>query len=74
MTPISTSYARLAATWATNNPTSWALTAGDSAGYFAIITVTATGASGLAAGSYTVTIQAINSGGSGSNSATITVH
>jgi len=63
---------------ATGSPTSWSITAGNSAGYFAIdnsgnITVTATGASGLTAGSYSLTVQATNAAGSGSGTASITV-
>lgn len=55
---------------ATGSPTSWAITAGNASGYFAIsnagiITVTSAGASGLTAGSYSLTVQATNASGSG---------
>jgi hypothetical protein len=55
---------------ASNSPTSWSITAGNSSGYFAIsnsgnVTVTATGASGLTAGTYSLTVQATNAFGSG---------
>jgi hypothetical protein len=60
---------------ATNNPTSWSITAGNSAGYFAIdstgkITITAAGASGLADGVFSLTAQATNASGSGSGAVT----
>lgn len=62
---------------ATNSPTSWSITAGNSSGFFAIdnsgvITVTSTGASGLTANTYTLTCQATNGAGNGSGTATIT--
>jgi hypothetical protein len=55
---------------ATNSPTSWAITSGNSAGYFSItnvgtINVTAAGASGLSSGTYNLTVQATNAFGSG---------
>jgi hypothetical protein len=63
---------------ASSSPTSWAITAGNSAGYFAIsnagtITITPAGASGLAVGTYTLTCAATNTVGSGSGTATIVV-
>lgn len=64
---------------ATNSPTSWSITAGNASGYFAIdnngsITITnPTGQKGLIPTTYTLTIQATNASGSGSNTATITV-
>jgi hypothetical protein len=53
----------------TGNPTSWAITAGNSSGFFAInnmgvITVTAAGVAGLAVTTYNLTIQATNGFGS----------
>jgi hypothetical protein len=62
---------------ATNSPTSWSITAGNSSGFFAIdnsgnVTVTATGASGLTnTGSFSLTIQATNGSGSGTGTLTI---
>ena len=61
---------------ATNNPTSWAITAGDPAGNFAIsasglITVTVAGVSNLVNGTANLTVQATNAGGSGSGAVTI---
>ncbi|MCK1753811.1 cadherin repeat domain-containing protein [Bradyrhizobium sp. 137] len=58
-------------------PTTWAITAGNSAGYFAIdnsglITVTSAGASGLTAQTYSLTVQATNALGSNTGTVTIT--
>lgn len=65
---------------ATRNPTSWAITAGNGSGYFAIsntgvITVTSAGASGLAntSGVTTLSVQASNASGT-SNTATATIN
>ncbi|MDA9469628.1 cadherin repeat domain-containing protein [Bradyrhizobium sp. CCBAU 53415] len=57
-------------------PTSWSITAGNSAGYFAIdnsglITVTSAGASGLTAQTYGLTVQATNALGSNTGSVSI---
>ncbi|MCK1679541.1 cadherin repeat domain-containing protein [Bradyrhizobium sp. 147] len=57
-------------------PTSWAITAGNSSGYFAIdnsglITVTSAGASGLTAQTYNLTVRATNA--LGSNTGTVSV-
>lgn len=57
---------------ATNSPTSWAITAGNSAGYFSISSagvITTTAA--LAAGSYSLTCRATNSAGNGTGTAAI---
>ncbi|WP_454626946.1 hypothetical protein [Bradyrhizobium cenepequi] len=56
---------------ASNSPTSWAITAGNSAGYFAIsnagvVTVTSAGASGLTDQTYNLTVLASNEVGNGS--------
>lgn len=63
---------------ASRSPTSWAITAGNSAGYFAIsnagvITVTSAGVTGLAGttGTTSLTVQATNANGSGTGTATI---
>jgi hypothetical protein len=61
---------------ATNTPTSWSITTGNSAGHFAIdstgnITITSAGASGLVDGAYNLAVQATNGSGSGSGSATV---
>jgi hypothetical protein len=57
---------------ATNNPTSWAITAGNAAGYFSInssgvISTTAA----VVAGSYSLTVSATNAAGSGSGTVSI---
>jgi hypothetical protein len=62
---------------ASGSPISWAITAGNVSGYFAIdatgkITVAAAGASGLAAGNYSLTCSATNTVGSGSGTAAVT--
>jgi hypothetical protein len=59
---------------ATNNPTSWAITAGNAAGYFSISNagvISSTAA--VVAGSYSLTCRATNSAGNGTGMATITV-
>ncbi len=58
------------------SPTSFSITAGNAAGYFAIdnngsITVTSAGASGLTAQTYALTVQASNAVGSGSGSVSV---
>jgi hypothetical protein len=57
---------------ASNNPTSWAITAGNSAGYFSInsagvISTTAA----IVAGNYSLTVSATNAAGSGTGTASI---
>lgn len=63
---------------ATNSPTTWLITAGNSSGFYAIsnsgvVTVTSAGASGITATSYSLTVQATNSSGSGSGTCAVTV-
>ena len=71
-----TSGATVGTMTATGSPTAWDITAGNAAGYFAIdntgkITVTAAGAAGIAAGSYSLTVRATNASGSNTAIATI---
>jgi len=59
-------------------PTSWAITAGNTAGYFAIsnagvITVTSAGAAGITATTYNLTCQATNAVGSNSGAINVTM-
>jgi hypothetical protein len=57
---------------ASNSPTSWAITAGNAAGYFSINAagIVSTSAA-IVAGSYSLTVSATNAAGSGTGSATI---
>lgn len=63
---------------ATNSPTSWSITAGNSSGYYAIsnsgvVTVTSAGSAGITVGSYSLTVQANNSFGSNTGTCSITI-
>lgn len=63
---------------ASSSASAWAITAGNSLGYFAIdnnghLTVTAVGASNLTTGTYNLTVQATNSAGSGTGTASVNV-
>lgn len=63
---------------ATNSPASFAITAGNASGFFAIsstgvITITAAGASGITAQTYNLTVSATNQQGSGSGAVSVAV-
>jgi hypothetical protein len=69
---VATGAGTVGAMSATNNPTSWAITAGNAAGYFSIsnagvISTTAA----VVAGSYSLTVSATNAAGSGTGTASI---